>query len=73
MMCELCNDIKALIYDKTFGYHPPENVCQIVKDEEDGSFHLWDDGGGDSFVAGISEEFANIMYCPKCGRKLKES
>lgn len=59
-----------MVYDKMYGYHPPQNVCQIVKDEEDGSFHLWDDAG-DSFAAGIPEEFSNIMYCPRYGRKLK--
>lgn len=70
-MCELCNDIKTLVYDKRYGYHPPENISQIVMDE-DGNFHIWEDGGGDPFIAGVDEKFTNIAYCPKCGRKLTE-
>ena len=73
-MCELCEDIKPLIYvdNKTFkGWYPEENENQIVRDE-DGNFHIWDNGCCDQFVAGITEEFANINYCPRCGRKLRE-
>lgn len=73
-MCKLCEDIKPLIYvdNNTFkGWYPEENENQIVRDE-DGNFHIWDNGGGDPFIAGVDEEFANINYCPRCGRKLKE-
>lgn len=70
-MCELCNDIKTMIYDDDIDGWPPENTPQIIKDK-DGNFHIWETGNGDSLYAGINEEFSDIVYCPKCGRNLRE-
>ena len=62
MMCEFCNNIQNVdMRDKQKG-------TQIVKAY--GRFHIWDNGGGDSFYEGIS--LRNISFCPMCGRKLVE-
>ena len=56
-MCEFCENITEMQY---------ANQVSIVKDGN--QYHIFDDGGGDSFIAGICVE--DIAYCPKCGRKL---
>ena len=57
IMCEFCENITEMQY---------ANQVSIVKDGN--QYHIFDDGGGDSFIAGICVE--DIAYCPKCGRKL---
>lgn len=76
-MCDLCSNISPLIEIKRGpfkgGWYPDKNETQIVSYEYDGRTHYatWDDGGGDTFLAGIGID--DINYCPVCGRKLTES
>lgn len=69
-MCEFCENIEVMHFIKQGAfkgqYLPDTNRDQIVKDGN--QYHIWSDGGGDSFQAGICVE--DIAYCPKCGRKL---
>lgn len=54
-MCKFCENIDEMhiIEDGYFkgGYLPSHNENQIVKDKD--KFHIWSDGGGDSFQCGI--------------------
>lgn len=68
-MCELCDNISKLSKTKEgpFDWSDPEkNENQIVSNDE--GFHIWHDGGGDTFQSGFC--IKNIKYCPVCGRKL---
>lgn len=73
MACSFCSNIEKLRPIESGAFKgcccPLTNETQLVQGT-DGAYHLWDDGGGDSFVAGIS--VADILYCPKCGRELNK-
>jgi hypothetical protein len=72
-MCKFCRKIETLKFTENNGGeidHPTKNITQIVHYNEDNSYDLWSDGGGDSFMSGI--ELEHIKFCPYCGRKLGE-
>ena len=72
-VCEYCSEIQHYKYVNNYafkGWYPPKNRNGIYYDPNEKTFHIWSDGGGDSFRAGECME--NIKYCPYCGRELKE-
>lgn len=66
--CELCSNIGR--YKRTVGYiHPSDPDSILIYDDKYDEYDIWSDCP-DSYYSGVL--IRNVLYCPKCGRKLKE-